>query len=46
MDDRFSRWLLLSGDRFSVATGILFTMVVVVLISLFSRFATRCSDKD
>lgn len=41
MDDRFSRWLLLSGDRFSVATGILFTMVVVVLIPLFSRFAIR-----
>ncbi|ADB63616.1 hypothetical protein Htur_4858 (plasmid) [Haloterrigena turkmenica DSM 5511] len=41
MDDRFSRWLLLSGGRFRVATGILFTMAVVVLIPLFSRFTIR-----
>ena len=41
MDDRFSRWLLLSGNRFRVATGILFTMVVVVLIPLSSQFAIR-----
>nr|WP_233341115.1 hypothetical protein [Haloprofundus sp. MHR1] len=41
MDDRFSRWLLLSGNRFSVATGVLFAMTVVVLIPLFSRFAIR-----
>ncbi|NUC73619.1 hypothetical protein HTZ84_15110 [Haloterrigena sp. SYSU A558-1] len=41
MDDRVSRWLLLSGDRFTVATGILFAMAVVVLIPLFSQFAIR-----
>lgn len=41
MDDRFSRWLLLSGHRFSVAIGILFTMTVVVLVPLFSGFAIR-----
>ncbi|WP_436344231.1 hypothetical protein [Natronorubrum sp. FCH18a] len=41
MEDRFSRWLLLSGDRIKVATGILFTMAVVVLIPLFSQFAIR-----
>lgn len=41
MDDRFSRWLLLSGHRFSVATGILFIMAAVVLIPLFSGYAIR-----
>lgn len=41
MDDRFSRWLLLSGHRFSVATGVLFAMALVVLIPLSPRFAIR-----
>ncbi|QLD89551.1 hypothetical protein HWV07_11115 [Natronomonas salina] len=41
MDDRFSRWVLLSGNRFSVATGVLFIMTMVVLIPLILRFAIR-----
>ena len=41
MDDRLSRWLLLSGHRFVVATGILLCMVGVVLVPYLSGFDVR-----